>query len=194
MGIGIPKRLSKLSDKELCSLIAGDSHQESEAGFTELYQRYATRIHAYCYRILTNPEEAEDAFQETFLRFHKAIKAGGAMTNVSGLLFTIAKNLCINQKKKNIRWASDTIEHDTLDSYDESYEKRELLELIAASLELIKADYREAFVLREYNGFSYDEIAKMLDISVPTAKIRVFRAKEKIRKVLEPYLKDLLTI
>ena len=175
-------------------MIAEGSHQDSEAGFTELYQRYAHRIHAYCYRILTNPEEAEDAFQETFLRFHKAIKSGGSMTNVSGLLFTIARNLCINQKKKNVRWAADTIEHDTLDSYDESYEKKELLELIAASLELIKPDYREAFVLREYNGFSYDEIARMLDISIPTAKIRVFRAKEKIRKVLEPYLKDLLSI
>lgn len=194
MASSTQKRLSKLSDKELCQMIAGDSHRDAEAGFTEMYQRYAHRIHAYCYRILTNPEEAEDAFQETFLRFHKTIKAGGSMTNVSGLLFTIAKNLCINQKKKNIRWASDTIEHDTLQASDESYEKKELLDLIAASLELINSDYREAFVLREYNGFSYDEIARMLEISVPTAKIRVFRAKEKIRKVLEPYLKDLLTI
>ncbi len=171
-----------------------DGNQRGEAAFTELYQRYAHRIHAYCYRILSNTEDAEDAFQETFLRFHKTVKAGGAMTNVSGLIFTIARNLCINLKKKNTRWASDDIEDHTLSSRDDAYDQKELLNLIKTSLELINPDYREAFILREYNGFSYEEIARMLEISVPTAKIRVFRAKEKIRKVLEPYLKDLLSI
>ena len=175
-------------------MIAEDTHPRAEAAFTELYQRYSHRIHAYCYRILSNTEDAEDAFQETFLRFHKALKAGSVMTNVSGLIFTIARNLCINLKKKNTRWASDSIEDHTLSSRDDAYDKKELLNLIKTSLELINPDYREAFVLREYNGFSYDEIARMLDISVPTAKIRVFRAKDKIRKVLEPYLKDLLSI
>lgn len=174
-------------------MIAGKSHAESEAAFTELYHRYSRRIHAYCYRILSNAEDAEDAFQETFLRFHRTVQNGGVMTNVSGLVFTIARNLCINMKKKNTRWASEPVEHDTLSDRDEKYEKRELLELIKTSLELINPDYREAFVLREYNGLTYREIAELLDISLPTAKIRVFRAKEKIREVLEPYLRDLLT-
>ena len=186
--------LSRLSDKEVCDRIAGKSHAEAEAAFTEIYNRYARRIHAYCYRILSNAEDAEDAFQETFLRFPRTVQSGGVMTNVSGLIFTIARNLCINMKKKNTRWASDPVEHDTLSDRDEKYEKKELLELIKTALELINADYREAFVLREYNGLSYREIAALLDITVSTAKIRVFRAKEKIREVLEPYLKDILTI
>ena len=186
------KRLGRLSDKELCGLIAGKNPAESEAAFTVLYERYSRRIHAYCYRILSNNEDAEDAFQETFLRFHRTIRNGSRMTNVSGLLFTIARNLCINLKKKNTRWAADPVEHDTLSDRDEAYEKRELLELIKTSLELINPDYREAFVLREYNGLSYKEIAEVLEITLPTAKIRVFRAKEKIRLVLEPYLRDLL--
>jgi RNA polymerase sigma-70 factor (ECF subfamily) len=183
-----------MSDRELCDFIAQHGKVESESAFTELYERYARRIHAYCYRILSNADEADDAFQETFLRFHKTIKTGGVMTNVSGLLFTIARNLCINIKKKNTRGASDSLEDHTLSSRDALYENRELLSLIRTSLELINPDYREAFVLREYNGFSYKEIAEILDVSVPTAKIRVFRAKEKIRTVLEPYLKELLTI
>lgn len=190
----IDKKLARLSDAEVCRQIAEGSHALAEAAFGELYRRYSTRIHAYCYRILSNAEDAEDAFQETFLRFHRTVKKGGVMTNVSGLLFTIARNLCINLKKKNTRWASDSIEDETLSEHDQSYESKELLELVKTSLELINPDYREAFVLREYNGFSYNEIAEMLGISVPTAKIRVFRAKEKIRQVLEPYLRDILTI
>ena len=190
-----PIDLKGASDAALCQIIADENGEgNSEKAFTELYQRYSSRIHAYCFRILSNAEDAEDAFQETFLRFHKTVKAGGVMTNVSGLIFTIARNLCINLKKKNTRWASDSIEDHTLSSRDDAYDKKELLNLIKTSLELINPDYREAFVLREYNGFSYDEIARMLDVSVPTAKIRVFRAKDKIRKVLEPYLKDLLSI
>ncbi|MCB0712851.1 MAG: RNA polymerase sigma factor [Ignavibacteriae bacterium] len=189
------KSLKGLSDGALCQMIADeDGNKRGELAFTELYQRYARRIHAYCFRILSSTEDAEDAFQETFLRFHKTVKAGGVMTNVSGLIFTIARNLCINLKKKNTRWASDDIDDHTISSYDSTYDQKELLNLVKTSLELINPDYREAFVLREYNGFSYDEIARMLDVSVPTAKIRVFRAKEKIRKVLEPYLKDLLSI
>lgn len=187
-------KLEGLSDKELCRLISGKNRSEAERAFTEVYERYARRIHAYCFRILSNAEDADDAFQETFLRFHRTVSNGSTMTNVSGLLFTIARNLCINLKKKNTRWAADPVEHDTLSDRDESYEKRELLELIKTSLELINPDYREAFVLREYNGLSYREIAEVLDVSIPTAKIRVFRAKEKIRQVLEPYLKDILSI
>lgn len=64
------------------------------------------------------------------------------------------------------------------------------MELITTALELLPEDYREAFVLREYDGLPYNEIAELTGASLATAKIRVFRAKEKLRKILEPYLRD----
>ncbi|MBK8911212.1 MAG: RNA polymerase sigma factor [Chlorobi bacterium] len=189
-----------LPDDDLCAMIATGNHRESEAAFTELYGRYARRIHAYCVRIVTDPQDAEDVFQETFIRFHHTLrKKNGAENgegdpppsrNTSGLLFTIARNLCLNQKQRNIRWKTEQVESDMLHAWDKPYEQKEMVELITTALELLPHDYREAFVLREYDGLPYNEIAELTGASLATAKIRVFRAKEKLRKILEPYLRD----
>jgi RNA polymerase sigma-70 factor (ECF subfamily) len=72
-----------------------------------------------------------------------------------------------------------------------SHEKKELLSLVTTALELLPEDYRESFVLREYDGLSYQEIADLTQTSLATVKIRIFRAKQKIREILAPYLSDL---
>ena len=59
------------------------------------------------------------------------------------------------------------------------------------AMELLPHDMREAFVLREYDGLSYNEISEMLNIKLDTAKVRVFRARQKIKEILEPYLNEL---
>ena len=73
----------------------------------------------------------------------------------------------------------------------QNYEQKELLDLITHSLELVDDDFREAFVLREYSGLSYKEIAEVTNITLANAKSRVFRAKQQIKTILKPYLKDL---
>lgn len=178
-------------------MIATGSHRESESAFTELYGRYARRIHAYCSRILSDQQDAEDIFQETFIRFHNTLRKKDAdeldpklNRNTSGLLFTIARNLCLNQKQRNIRWQAEQIESDMVHAWDKPYEQKEMVELITTALELLPEEYREAFVLREYDGLPYNEVAELTGATLATAKIRVFRAKEKLRKILEPYLRD----
>ena len=59
------------------------------------------------------------------------------------------------------------------------------------SLDLLPDNYREMFVLREYDGLSYQEISDVTDIPVATIKVRLYRAKKKMRKILAPYLADL---
>ena len=76
-------------------------------------------------------------------------------------------------------------------SNDEKYEQKELLDLIAASLELLDFKHREAFVLRQYQGMTYNEISAITGDSVSAIKNRVWRAKEKIKEILSPYLEDL---
>jgi RNA polymerase sigma-70 factor (ECF subfamily) len=63
--------------------------------------------------------------------------------------------------------------------------------MITRSLDLLDDEYREAFILREYSGLSYKELAEVTGISVANAKSRVFRAKERIKHILKPVLKDL---
>ncbi len=181
------KKYSAYSDKELVLLLDGKEH---EAAFRELYHRYSALVHAYCLRVLNNQELAEDIFQETFIRFYNKINIERKNTNVPGFLITIARNLCLNYKR-DVR---PTVSMEGMDfpiHQDMSYEKKELLDLINTALDLLEFEYREAFVLREYDGIPYKEIAEICGITIGNAKSRVFRAKKKIREILAPYLNDL---
>jgi RNA polymerase sigma-70 factor (ECF subfamily) len=55
---------------------------------------------------------------------------------------------------------------------------------------MIPDDYREVFILREYEGLSYAEIAEVVDSSLSNVKVRIFRAKQKIRDILTPYIRE----
>lgn len=140
--------------------------------------------------LIGNIDAAEDIFQETFIRFYKSIEKNVEITNISGYLTVIARNLCYNHKRDT----KHTVEVDEKHIiYDQSIniENKELLELIIKSLEVLEQKYRDPFVMREFDGMSYKEIAKKLDITIDNAKTRCLRAKRKIIKILDPYLKDI---
>ena len=179
----------KHTDVELVNLFNEES-RIAEAAFTELYNRHSSMIHAYCVKVLDDRDAAEDVFQETFIRFFKNVKENPKVMNVPGFLITIARNLCLNQKRDKKQTVSvDDYEYVVKDY--QNYEKKELLDLINRTLELLDDDLREAFVLREYSGMQYNEIAEATATSLVNAKSRVFRAKQKIRTILQPYLQDL---
>lgn len=182
------KSHSTYTDTELYSMLRNGG-SEAEAAFTELYNRYSSRIHAYCYRVTDDYAHAEDLFQETFIRFHQSAATERVMTNVPGFLMTIARNLCLNykrSKKNNVPLE----EVDNWLSENPRYEQQELLDLVTRSLELLDEDHREAFVLREYSGMSHNEIAELTGTTIANAKSRVFRAKQRIKSILQPYLKE----
>ena len=83
------------------------------------------------------------------------------------------------------------IEDFNVQSNDKGYEEKELLQLIARAIELLDFDYREAFILRMYHGFSYNEIAQITGESVDAVRNRAWRAKEKIKDILAPYLEEM---
>jgi RNA polymerase sigma-70 factor (ECF subfamily) len=110
---------------------------------------------------------------------------------VRGYALTICRNLCLNEKKR-VQNAAAVEFDDTMYNPGVSREadRSEMMQLIHTALELLPHDMREAFVLREYDGMPYQEIADLLQIKLETAKVRVFRAKQKIREILEPYLNE----
>jgi RNA polymerase sigma-70 factor (ECF subfamily) len=184
------KKYSSYSDLDLVKLIEGKKKKDSENAFKEIYDRYSSSVHAYCMRVLSNEEAAEDIFQEVFIKFYRNVRSKVVKTNIPGFLITIARNMCLNHKRDT----RQTVPIDNLEflfPQNQNYEQKELLDLITRSLELVDDDYREAFVLREYSGLSYKEIAEISEISLANAKSRVFRAKKQIKEILKPYLKDL---
>jgi RNA polymerase sigma-70 factor (ECF subfamily) len=184
------KNLSKYNDQELIELLNTDKSM-AEAAFTEVYNRYSSIVHAYCYRIFNNRHRAEDIFQETFIKFYRKIETGFYAGNIPGFLITIARNLALNDKRDTKEIVN--IENiDFVESTNFNYEQKELLDLITMSLDLLSFEFREAFVLREYDGLPYSEIATICGTSISNAKSRVFRAKQKIKTILAPYMKEIV--
>lgn len=186
----VETNFENLADEDLFSKLSEKDKSESEKAFLELYNRYASKVYSYCNRILDSKEDARDVFQETFIRFYESAKVERTMTNVPGFLLRIARNLCFNFKRTRHRnVAIEDYMH--FEEYSKSHEKDELLELIKVALTGLSDDLREAFVLREYEGMSYAEISDFLGISVASVKIRIYRAKQKIREFLAPYIAEL---
>jgi RNA polymerase sigma-70 factor, ECF subfamily len=160
---------------------------EKEA-FVELYTRYRARIYAYAFRMVGEREKANDIFQETFTRIYQRRDPERTVLNVSAYIFTSARNICLNAMRDSKPTTAVEDFHQVV--YQPSHENVELVRLVKTALELLPPDHREAFVLREYDGLSYQEIADITGRSLATVKIHIFRAKEKLRKILAPYLEE----
>lgn len=162
------------------------SKPESEAAFTELYNRYAQRTYAYILRLTGNVTSSQDILQEVFFKFYKAASQDIGIANPGGFIMMIARNLCLNWKRDQRE--AIPIEDLELPTDERSFEKDELLQLINAALELLDIDYREAFVLKYYQGYSYEEMSALTGETVNALKNRVWRAKEQIKRSLKSYI------
>ena len=182
------KALDEYSDAELFYLMT-EEKKTAEKAFAELYARHSSRVFAFCRRFLGNKEEAQDIFQDTFIRFHQSASKDREMTNVPAFLLTIARNLCVNYKRRERTDVS--FEEYMYESEDDTNERKELLGILKTAVSNLSEEYREVFILREYDGLSYAEIAKVTNEKLPTVKVRIHRAKQKIREALEPYFDEL---
>ncbi len=183
------EELHRLTDAELFARLR-QGRSEAEAAFKELYRRHAARVRAYCHKVLDRHEDADDVFQETFIRLHASARQERTMTNVVGFIFRIARNLCLNVKRR--RTSGEPLDGLELsEGFEASLENGELLRLIACAVERLDLHLREAFVLRDYENFSYEEIAALLDTTIPTVKSRVRRARKKVRAILAPNISEL---
>lgn len=176
---------SKYSDKELVQVFQ-QKKSDSDLAFTEVYNRYAPRLHAYCLRTLGDKQVAEDIFQETFIKFYDKVKSDYNKGSINGFLITIARNLCLNHKR-NLKPNINFDEYDKILKAENIEDKKELTTLITQSLDILEFNLKEPLVLRMYEGLSYKEIAEICQISVENARKRVSRAKQKMKEILKPY-------
>lgn len=179
--------LSEYTETELFALLRSEHR---EVAFAELYSRLSPNVFSYTMRVLGDRDRAYDVFQETFMRLYQSAERLHYLENVRAYALTICRNLCLNEKK---RMQVQTVEFDdTLynPGVSRDADRKEMLRLISMAMELLSHDLKEAFVLREYDGLTYQEISDLLNIKLDTAKVRVFRARQRIKEILEPYLNE----
>ena len=170
-----------------------------EDEFLELVERYKDHIYRHAFYLLGNSEDAEDITQETFI---KAWEQRGRLRHktVRSWLLKCAQNLCFNllkrQKFQEPLTIGDETELETLlhthshrsnPSPDELVEKEELKEMVQGAIKKLPPELRAVIIMRELEGMSYKEIAKVLNRPVNTVKGRVSQARKKLRELLRPY-------
>jgi RNA polymerase sigma-70 factor (ECF subfamily) len=170
------------------------------AAFDELYETYCGAVYSFALYLSKNRPEAEDLFQETWLKVVRNMDDINYAKDVKAWIFTITANLYRDAlRKKRVRaWlvfpkAKDTQRGGQLDRYP-SMERnanpatgaaaRDLLKKISAALDRLPERQRMVFVLREIEGFKYAEIGDICKMPLGTVKSLLNRAVRRLRKEL----------
>ncbi len=173
------------------------------AAFERLVSEYTGDVYALLYRLTADPEEARDLTQETFLRTFQSISRFRGDSNLKTWLYRIA----VNQARNRWRWWRRRKRDVTvsLDATDDSHEQplsarlrndeavdpeqetlaKEREGQLREALLGLRQSYREAVILRDVEGFSYEEVADTLQISIGTVKSRISRGRLELRRKLE---------
>ena len=163
------------------AVLAGDRER-----YAVLVDRYRDRYARYAARMLGSADAAEDAVQDAFVRAYHQLAQCKDPDKFVGWFFLILRNRCFAERRRNrtsapIEAANAVAAADRADGGAELAEQRRALQL--ALLELTP-DQREVFVLKHIEGLSYGEIAERLGTSVPSLKMRMHRAYDKLREQL----------
>lgn len=181
------KKSGNIDDK-IVKKAAAELQNGSAQAFHLLYHKYKTAVYRYCYRLLNDKDLADDAFQETFVRVYEKRDTFNG-DNFKAWVFTIARNTCYNYlrtKKQQVDFNEEYIapERDKLEDYG-------LKECVENAISELPVSYREVIILREYEDYSYQEIAEILDIDLSLVKIRIHRARLILKKTLKPLVKEI---
>jgi RNA polymerase sigma-70 factor (ECF subfamily) len=148
-------------------------------------------------RLTGNPADADDLVQETMLKAYKAWDQYQQGTNAKGWLLTILRNAFINEYRRRVRHP-ETVDVDTIEPYavfsevqDEDPEGAFFDRIVDAevlrAIDELPVSFREAVVLSDVEGLSYQEIARILKVPVGTVKSRLFRGRQALQRKLYRY-------
>jgi RNA polymerase sigma-70 factor, ECF subfamily len=175
------------------------------AAFTELVDKYKQPVMNLVFRMLRDAIEAEDVAQVVFLQVYKSAHRYEVSSKFSTWMFTIARNLCLNEIRRRSRHPADSLdaphperEDQPLQQYEDkksfsppdSLLQGELEEKIEQALADLPENQRAAILLCRGDELSYEEMAKVLGCSLSATKSLIHRGRETLKQKLKPYLRS----
>lgn len=168
------------------------------SAFEMLIEAYQKKVFNLAYRIIGNYDDANDIAQEAFIRIFRSISGFRGQSSFSTWIYRITTNVCLDEirkrKNKSVQYLDDDIQTDDGEMQrqiisddplpEEIAERKELRAVINDSLGELKEEYRIIITLRDIQGMSYEEIAKVLDCPTGTVKSRINRARQALKNVL----------
>ena len=176
-----------------------------DAAFEELVRAHGGRLLRVARRLLSSEEDARDAVQDAFVRAFQSIGTFGSASMLSTWLHRIVVNACLmrlrtrrrkpeedieqylprfladgHQAEPNVRWS---------ESAETALERSELRQLVRKSIDELPDTYRSVLLLRDIEELSTEEVASMLGTTANAVKIRLHRARQALRTLLDPHLR-----
>lgn len=160
-----------------------------ESAFCQLLGLYKDKIVNFLYQVTGDYQLAVDLSQETFLRVYFKAKKYRPIAPVSSWIYSIAANLARTEKKKLNRHPAVPLEEITNDysagSYSLDHNDPGLMRNVRLALNRLHPRYRIPVILKDVEGFSQEEIARLLKLPLGTVKARISRGREYLRRWLE---------
>jgi RNA polymerase sigma-70 factor (ECF subfamily) len=188
----------RVSDEELVTRVQGGDTES----FSELADRWADHAYGLALSIVKKPEDAEDVVQEAFLSAFRSIPRFKHGSTFGTWLYRIVTNAALVRIRKSAREVFlDGPEEDNghkvpeglIDWTDTPLDdliNQETRELMDAAIEHLPLDQRTVFVMRDIDGLTANDVAEVLDLSVPAVKSRLHRARVQLRDELEAYFRE----
>lgn len=161
--------------------------------FADVFQDWQQPIYHYLLRMTENPAEAEDLTQETFIRVNDALAGFRGDSSLSTWLYRIARNVFLdNTRRSSTRQAENSVPLENITPVsdaapvpEQALSQSEMSSCVQdAIITSLPVNYRTVLVLSDFQGLRNREIAEILDCSLDTVKIRLHRARAKLREAL----------
>lgn len=157
-------------------------------------------LHTFAYHLTFHEDDAKDLVQETFLKAYRALDSYKPGTNAKAWLFKILKNAYINQYRKKVRRPAQVDYEDYIGYQDrEDQASVDFMDLreelfdnligdeVTSAVNSLPVDFRAVILLCDVEDFTYEEIAKIIDIPIGTVRSRLYRARNMLKEKLASY-------
>lgn len=191
-----------MSDREIDQQLVERVQNGDKHAFDLLVAKYQRKLTRLLSQFVRDPAEVEDVTQEAFIKAYRALPAFRGDSAFYTWLYRIgintAKNYLVSQGRKAATLQG--IDTEDAENFEESGVLREMdtpeselmskqiAQTVNQTLEQLPEELRTAIILREIEGLSYDEIAKIMECPIGTVRSRIFRAREAISEELRPLL------
>jgi RNA polymerase sigma-70 factor (ECF subfamily) len=200
----MPSNKNKLTNKEIEDKNPNQSEDQDfilirayidgdEAAFEKLLLLHKDKVRNLIFLTLGDSEFVDDIIQDVFISVYHKIKEFRFESKFTTWLYRITVNKCRDYlRKKRVRSIFTPIK-DSHENIQSSAMRTDvdIPQLVRKAIERLPEKLRIPLILRDMDGFSYSEIAEKLDCEVGTVKSRIFRARESLKALLEPYQREM---
>ncbi|MBI4810801.1 MAG: sigma-70 family RNA polymerase sigma factor [Ignavibacteriales bacterium] len=185
-----------------------DAKGGNHRAFTEIVRKYENLVYSFAFKVCRDKDKATETLQDTFVNVYRKLNQFDHRSKFSTWLYSIVTNNCL-MKNRRTKLEESSVSLDILQSPHDDYEahkhrehpihewkstpldkvmNRELKDLLDVAIQKLPVDYRVVFILRDVEGQSAEETAKILKLSVPAVKSRLRRARIFLRNQLNEYM------